>query len=104
MKKKCRINGGATLRWSRFDGHETLLAESSNLYEKKSSPKSIAHKTSQTRRKYDDAFKQQALQLIRLGQSVPSVAQTLGVEEGLLYKWNQAQRPAAQEQELEQVG
>lgn len=70
---------------------------------KKTSPKSIINKTSKTRRKYDDAFKQQALQLIRLGQSVPTVAQTLGVGEGLLYKWKQAQRPAAQEQELEQL-
>ncbi len=43
-----------------------------------------------TRRKYDDAFKQQALQMIRLGQSMPSIAQTLGISEGLLYKWKQA--------------
>ena len=34
---------------------------------------------------------------------MPTVAQTLGVGEGLLYKWKQAQRPAAQEQELEQL-
>lgn len=70
---------------------------------KKTSPKSAVNKITKTRRKYDDAFKQQALQLIRLGQSVPTVAQTLGVGEGLLYKWKQAQRPAAQEQELEQL-
>jgi transposase-like protein len=37
-----------------------------------------------TRRKYDDVFKQQALQMLRLGQSVPAIAQTLGVSEGLL--------------------
>lgn len=70
---------------------------------KKTSPKSAVNKTTKTRRKYDDAFKQQALQLIRLGQSVPTVAQTLGVGEGLLYKWKQSLRPAAQEQELEQL-
>lgn len=70
---------------------------------KKTSAKSIAKETSKTRRKYDDAFKQQALQLIRLGQSVPTVAQTMGIGEGLLYKWKQAQRPAVQEQELDQL-
>lgn len=70
---------------------------------KKTSLKSAVNKATKTRRKYDDAFKQQALQLIRLGQSVPTVAQTLGVGEGLLYKWKQAQRPAVQEQELEQL-
>lgn len=70
---------------------------------KKTSPKSIGNKATKARRKYDDAFKQQALQLIRLGQSVPTVAQTLGVGEGLLYKWKQAQQPAAQQQELEQL-
>lgn len=70
---------------------------------KKTSPKSTVDKITKTRRKYDDAFKQQALQLIRLGQSVSTVAQTLGVREGLLYKWKQALRPTAQEQELEQL-
>ncbi len=56
-----------------------------------------------TRRKYDDVFKQQALQMMRLGQSVPAVAQILGMGEGVLYKWKQAQRPAVQDQELEQL-
>lgn len=56
-----------------------------------------------TRRKYDDVFKQQALQMMRMGQSVPAVAQALGMGEGLLYKWKQAQRPAVQDQELEQL-
>lgn len=39
------------------------------------------------KRKYDTEFKQQALQLIRLGQSVRSVAQTLGISENLLHQW-----------------
>ena len=56
-----------------------------------------------TRRKYDDVFKQQALQMLRLGQSVPTVAQALGIGEGVLYKWKHAQRPAVQDQELEQL-
>jgi len=56
-----------------------------------------------TRRKYDDEFKQQALQMLRLGQSVPVIAQTLGISEGLLYKWKQAVRPAAVDQEVTQL-
>ncbi len=55
------------------------------------------------RRKYDDAFKQQALQMLRLGQSVPTIAQTLGISEGLLYKWKQAVRPSALDQEVMQL-
>jgi len=60
-------------------------------------------KAVKARRKYDDAFKQQALQMIRLGQSVPTVAQALGISEGVLYKWKKAERPAEQAQELEQL-
>lgn len=65
--------------------------------------KTTTTKATKTRRKYDDAYKQQALQMIRLGQSVPAVAQALGMSEGLLYKWKQAQRPAVLDQELEQL-
>ncbi len=59
--------------------------------------------TSKKRRKYDDAYKQQALQMLRLGQSVPAVAQVLGISQSLLYKWQGALPPAAHEQELEQL-
>ncbi len=59
--------------------------------------------TAKTRRKYDDAFKHQALQMMRLGQSVPSIAQTLGISEGLLYKWKQAARPCAVDHEVTQL-
>ena len=65
--------------------------------------KATSTRTVKPRRKYDDAFKQQALLLIRQGQSVPSVAQALGISEGLLYKWKRALRPAAVEQELDQL-
>ena len=41
--------------------------------------------------------------MIRLGQSVPTVAQALGISEGVLYKWKKAERPAEQAQELEQL-
>jgi transposase len=59
--------------------------------------------TPKTRRKYDDAFKQQALQMMRMGQTVPNIAVALGMGEGVLYKWKQAQRPEVQDQELEQL-
>jgi transposase len=48
-----------------------------------------------TRRKYDDEFKRNALQLIEQGQSVRSVAQALGVAEGQLHKWKRAARRQA---------
>ena len=39
------------------------------------------------RRNYDEDFKRSALNLIDNGQSVRSVAQALGVSEGLLHRW-----------------
>jgi transposase len=48
------------------------------------------------RRKYDEQFRQDALQLIENGQSVSSVSRALGVSANLLHKWKQArqaQRP-----------
>jgi transposase len=65
--------------------------------------KSTNPPTPKLRRKYDDAFQQQALQMMRLGQAVPAIAAALGMGEGVLYKWKQAQQPAAQDQELEQL-
>ncbi len=46
----------------------------------------------QPRRKYDDEFKRQALQLITNGQAVRSVAQSLGIGENLLHKWKHSAR------------
>ena len=65
--------------------------------------KIVTTKPVKGRRKYDDAFRQQALQMIRLGQSVPAVAQALGISEGILYKWKRAERPSDVDQELEQL-
>ena len=65
--------------------------------------KTTQNQAVKTRRKYDDVFKQQALQMMRLGQTVPAIAQALGMGEGVLYKWKQAARPAAEDQELEQL-
>lgn len=39
------------------------------------------------RRKYDEDFKRSAMKMINNGQSVRSVAQSLGVAEGLLHRW-----------------
>ena len=65
--------------------------------------KATQNQVANTRRKYDDTFKQQALQMIRLGQSVPKVAETLGMSESVLYKWKQALQPDVLEHELEQL-
>ena len=67
---------------------------------KKATTTTTTTATAKTRRKYDDAFKQQALQMLRLGQSVPAIAHTLGISEGLLYKWKQALRPSAVDEEV----
>jgi transposase len=45
-----------------------------------------------SRRKYDEEFKRNALQLIEQGRSVRSVSQALGVAEGQLHKWKRAAR------------
>ena len=55
------------------------------------------------RRKYDDEFKRQALQMIDHGQAVRSVAQALGVGENLLHKWKQAARAHQSPDEREVV-
>jgi transposase len=40
-------------------------------------------------RKYDQTFKEQVLQKVRNGASVPSVASELGISEGIIYSWKQ---------------
>lgn len=39
------------------------------------------------RRHYTNDFKEQALSMVKSGRSVSSVATSLGINEGLLYKW-----------------
>jgi transposase len=64
-----------------------------------------SEKISRHRRKYDEEFKQQALALIRNGQSTRSVAEALGVSEGLIHRWKRAARalPEGGEDEVEQL-
>ena len=57
--------------------------------------------TARPRRKYDEEFKQQALQLVRNGQSARSVATSLGISESLLHKWRQRHRDEQTELEKE---
>ena len=47
-------------------------------------------KPSPARRKYDEEFKRQALQMIRDGQPVRSVAQALGIAENMLHQWKRS--------------
>jgi transposase-like protein len=54
-----------------------------------------------SKRKYDEAFKTNALKMIDNGQAVRSVAQSLGVGENLLHKWKAARQQHAPALELE---
>ncbi len=76
-----------------------------NTTMKKTTSASSTSGTKLGRRKYDDEFKQQALQMIRNGQPVRSVAQALGVSEGLLHRWKQENRAGQSdaEREIEQL-
>ncbi len=40
-----------------------------------------------SRRKYDGEFKNQVIQMIEMGRSVPDVAQSLGIGTNLIYQW-----------------
>jgi transposase len=57
---------------------------------KKREPDSSARPTKLVRRKYDEEFKQQALTMVRNGQSARSVAQALGISENLVRRWKRA--------------
>lgn len=54
-----------------------------------------------SKRKYDAAFKNNALKMIDNGQPVRSVAQSLGVGENLLHKWKAARKQQSPALELE---
>src|SRR5262245_17709787 len=62
-------------------------------------------KTVRRKRKYDEEFKQQALAMVRNGQTARSVAQALGISENLVHRWKRAsliELPTT-EQEVEQL-
>ncbi len=54
-------------------------------------------------RKYDDEFKQNAVEKILDGQSVASVSRELGVSEGLLHKWKKARLESSSDLEKENL-
>ena len=54
-------------------------------------------------RKYDDAFKQNAVKKILDGQSVAAVARELGVGENLLHKWKKVRISTASNAEREVI-
>lgn len=56
--------------------------------------KQTTNTVTQPRRKYDTAFKQQALQMVANGQAVRSVALSLGISENLLHTWKHQQQAA----------
>ncbi|MEZ0276740.1 MAG: transposase, partial [Roseimicrobium sp.] len=51
------------------------------------------------KKRYNSDFKTHAVELVRLGKSVPEVARELGIGTGILYRWTQSQR-----QEVQLVG
>ena len=57
--------------------------------------------TGRSRRKYDEEFRRGALKMIDDGQTVRSVAQSLGVGENLLHKWKRTNRAGASDLERE---
>ena len=68
---------------------------------KKKDPNSSVQQDKPVRRKYDEEFKQQALMMIRNGQSVRSAAEALGVSENILHQWKRAARANQSTAELE---
>ncbi len=59
--------------------------------------------TVRIKRKYDEEFKRSALKMIDNGQTVRSVAESLGVGENLLHKWKSARRSGASDLEKEVI-
>lgn len=45
------------------------------------------NKKHQKRRKYDESFKAEVLEMVAHGQAASQVAQNLGISESLIYKW-----------------
>jgi transposase len=46
------------------------------------------------RKRYSSDFREQAMELVRLGKTVPQVAEELGIGTSVLYRWTEAQRCA----------
>lgn len=57
-----------------------------------------------TRKRYSAEFKAQAIELVKLGKPVPEVAQELGIETGILYRWTRSVRDTSQPAQLGSEG
>lgn len=55
------------------------------------------------RRKYDESFKTEVLQMVSDGRPVSEVAQALGIGENLIYKWKSRQKAHFKETLNQQV-
>jgi transposase-like protein len=75
----------------------------SNTTMKKRESNSSVQPAKSARRKYDEEFKQQALMMVRNGQSVRLVAEALGISENLLHQWKRAARANQSTAKLEVV-
>jgi hypothetical protein len=49
----------------------------------------------QTRRKYKEGFKTEALRMVTAGRRTADIARSLGIREYLLYKWRAEQKPVS---------
>ena len=63
-----------------------------------------AIKPSPARRKYDEDFKAEVLQMLESGQSVPAVSQALGMGENLIYRWKSKQKASLIHQAQQEPG
>jgi transposase len=48
------------------------------------------------RKRYSREFKARAVELVNVGRSVPEVAEELGIDRGILYRWTRASGAQAQ--------
>ena len=51
--------------------------------------------------RYDAEFKKNALRLVESGRSVPSVADSLGIDKSLIYTWRRQANPLSEEEQAE---
>ena len=58
----------------------------------------IPNKLTTTPRKFDKAFKAEALKMLDEGQSVPQVAKSLNISDQLLHTWKHAHKKQTQKQ------
>lgn len=63
--------------------------------------KKPTHRKRRRNRVYDAEFKSNALGLVEEGRSIPSVADSLGIDKSLIYAWRRQANPPSAEEEAE---